>query len=211
MDIRKNASLTTESTWTATDKLLSTTASGIDQERIAAAVTTILEAIGEDPGREGLVDTPSRVARMYTEIFSGLYQDPREVLATRFQVGNSEMVLVKDIPFYSACEHHLLPFFGVAHVAYLPHEGHVTGLSKLARLVDIYAKRPQVQERMTDQIASTLYEELDAEGALVVVEAEHLCMNMRGVQKPGSKTKTVATRGIYRENATLREEVLRLL
>ncbi|MCL5116878.1 MAG: GTP cyclohydrolase I FolE [Firmicutes bacterium] len=171
----------------------------------------ILEAVGENPERDGLLDTPARVARMYTEIFSGLHQDAREVLATRFQVDHDEVVLVRDIPFYSACEHHLLPFYGVAHVAYLPTGGVITGLSKLARLVDAYARRPQVQERMTDQIAETLEQELQPAGVLVMVEAEHLCMAMRGVQKPGSRTATISTRGVFRQEAQKRDEVLRLI
>ncbi len=171
----------------------------------------ILEAVGEDPHREGLRDTPARVARMYAEIFSGLHQDAREVLTTRFHVDHDEVVVVKDIPFYSACEHHLLPFYGHAHVAYLPEGGVVTGLSKLARLVEAYARRPQVQERLTNQIADTLDEELSAQGVLVMMEAEHLCMTMRGIQKPGSKTATITSRGLFREDAERRREVLSLM
>ncbi|WP_207711416.1 GTP cyclohydrolase I FolE [Sulfobacillus harzensis] len=183
----------------------------VDQEKIRQAVAMILEAVGEDPEREGLKDTPDRVARMYVEIFSGLRQDPREALATRFHVDHDEVVVVKNIPFYSACEHHLLPFYGVAHVAYLPSGGEVTGLSKLARLVEAYARRPQVQERLTNQIADTLEQELAAQGVLIMMEAEHLCMTMRGIQKPGSRTVTVASRGIYRDQADRRNEVLQLM
>ncbi|SDW21445.1 GTP cyclohydrolase I [Alicyclobacillus hesperidum] len=183
----------------------------IDMARIEQAVRTILEAVGEDPDREGLIDTPARVARMYAEIFAGLHQDPREELSARFHVEHGEMVLVRDIPFYSMCEHHLLPFFGTAHVAYLPHANVVTGLSKLARLVDVVAKRPQVQERMTNEIADVLVSELQAEGVLVVVDAEHLCMNMRGIRKPGSRTMTLAARGRYEEDVRMREEVLQMI
>lgn len=183
----------------------------VDQAKIRQAVAMILEAVGEDPHREGLQETPARVARMYAEIFAGLHQDPRAVLATRFHVNHNEVVLVKDIPFYSACEHHLLPFYGVAHLAYLPSGGEVTGLSKLARLVEAFARRPQVQERMTDQIADTLAEELAPAGVLVMVEAEHLCMAMRGIQKPGSRTTTLSTRGVFREDAEQRAELLRLI
>jgi len=203
-------SLPSDTEWTMSDELL-TPLPSIDQAKIAQAVSMILEAIGEDPSREGLKNTPARVGRMYAEIFSGLHQDAREVLSTRFHVVHDEVVLVKDIPFYSACEHHLLPFYGLAHVAYLPSSGVVTGLSKLARLVDAYAKRPQVQERLTDQIAQTLADELQSDGVLVMIEAEHLCMTMRGVQKPGSRTTTIATRGIYRDDKNLRDEVLHLI
>ncbi|WP_083486401.1 GTP cyclohydrolase I FolE [Alicyclobacillus ferrooxydans] len=167
----------------------------VDHDKIKLAVRMILEAIGEDPTRDGLLDTPDRVARMYAEVFSGLRQDPKEVLSARFEVGDSEIVLVRDIPFYSMCEHHLVPFYGKAHVAYVPRDGVVTGLSKLARLVEAYARRPQVQERLTNEIAQTLYEELNAEGVFVMIQAEHMCMSMRGVQKPGSSTITKARRG----------------
>lgn len=167
----------------------------VDHAKIEQAVRMILEAVGENPDREGLLDTPARVARMYAEVFAGLRQDPAEVLSARFEVGDSELVLVRDIPFYSMCEHHLVPFYGKAHIAYVPSGGTVTGLSKLARLVEAYARRPQVQERMTAQIAQTLYDALEAAGVLVVIEAEHLCMSMRGVQKPGSSTVTKAKRG----------------
>ncbi|PSR23678.1 MAG: GTP cyclohydrolase I FolE [Sulfobacillus acidophilus] len=183
----------------------------MDQEKIRRAVSMILEAIGEDPTREGLQETPSRVARMYTEICAGLHQEGRDVLATRFHVDHDEVVLVKDIHFYSLCEHHLLPFFGVAHVAYLPNRGMVTGLSKLARLVEVYARRPQVQERMTNQIADILEEELSAVGTFVMVQAEHLCMSMRGIQKPGSHTVTTAARGDFNTRPELRSEILRLI
>lgn len=183
----------------------------MDVEKIEVAVRMILEAIGEDPDREGLVDTPSRVGRMYQEIFDGLHKDEREELSARFHVEHGEMVLVRDIPFYSMCEHHLLPFFGVAHIAYLPHDNVVTGLSKLARLVDTVAKRPQVQERMTNAIADALVDELQAEGVMVVIDAEHLCMNMRGIKKPGSRTMTLAVRGRYETDVRLREELLQLV
>jgi len=183
----------------------------IDTAKIQTAVRMILEAIGENPDREGLVETPARVARMYQEIFQGLYQNPHDVLATRFHVKQADLVLVKDIPFYSACEHHLLPFFGVAHIAYLPEAGEVTGLSKLARLVDIFAKRPQVQERMTEDIAQALHDELGAQGVVVMVEAEHLCMAMRGVKKPGSRTLTIAARGLYETEEAKRREVIDLM
>ncbi|HBQ94096.1 MAG: GTP cyclohydrolase I FolE [Firmicutes bacterium] len=182
----------------------------VNREKVEQAVRMILEAIGENPDREGLHDTPARVARMYEEIFSGLHRDPSEVLSARFHVDHDEVVLVKDIPFYSSCEHHLLPFFGEAHVAYLPRHGVVTGLSKLARLVDIVAKRPQIQERMTNIIADTLENDLDAVGVMVVIEAEHLCMTMRGIKKPGSKTVTMASRGAYEDSAR-QQEILRML
>lgn len=196
--------------WDVAQDLWETTPS-IDQDKIRQAVSMILEAIGEDPTREGLQETPNRVARMYTEIFAGLHQDGREVLATRFHVDHDEVVLVKDIRFYSLCEHHLLPFFGIAHVAYLPNRGVVTGLSKLARLVEVYARRPQVQERMTNQIVDVLVEELEAVGALVMLQAEHLCMSMRGIQKPGSRTVTMAARGVFTTRLDLRDEILRLI
>jgi len=182
----------------------------VDQDKIEVAVRLILEAIGEDPDREGLLDTPRRVAAMYAEIMAGLFTDPRSVLATRFQVDHDEMVLVKDIPFFSICEHHLVPFFGKAHVAYLPAQGVVTGLSKLARLVDLSAKRPQVQERLTNEIADAVDQELTPEGVLVAIEAEHLCMTMRGIKKPGSQTITLATRGAYRDQ-TRADSVLRMI
>jgi len=179
--------------------------------KIETAVRMILEAVGEDVGRDGLRDTPARVARMYQEVFSGLRSNPSEVLSAKFEVETNELVLVKDIPFYSMCEHHLLPFFGVAHIAYLPSKGIVTGLSKLARLVDAIAKRPQVQERLTNEVAELLHTELETSGVLVVVEAEHLCMNMRGIRKPGSKTLTIASRGVYADQEKKREEALSLI
>ena len=184
----------------------------VDLPRIERAVREILSAIGEDPDRDGLVDTPARVARAYAEQFSGLSQHPEDVLGTVFDADHDEMILVRDIELYSTCEHHLVPFFGRAHVAYIPNEkGQITGLSKLARLVDIYARRPQVQERMTSQIADALVRVLEPRGALVVIEAEHLCMSMRGVRKPGAKTVTSAVRGIIRDSATTRAEAMSLL
>jgi GTP cyclohydrolase IA len=187
-------------------------APSVDQPRIAAAVREILEAMGEDPDRDGLLDTPERVARMYAEVCAGLHEDPSEHLATTFEAAHDEMVMVRDIPVYSLCEHHLIPFFGRAHVAYIPNgNGRVTGLSKLARLVDGYAKRPQVQERLTRQIADTIERELRPQGVLVVIEAEHLCMSMRGVRKPGASTVTSSVTGIFRESAATRAEAMRFL
>ncbi|MDE0859130.1 MAG: GTP cyclohydrolase I FolE [Akkermansiaceae bacterium] len=184
----------------------------IDHDRIAAAVKEILAAIGEDPDRDGLRDTPQRVARMYSEICSGLREDPATHLDTTFEVAHDEIIVVRDIPFFSICEHHLIPFFGKAHVAYLPQsDGHITGLSKLARLVDGYAKRPQVQERLTTEIADAITHKLNPRGAAVVLEAEHLCMSMRGIKKPGATTVTSSMRGIFRENPSSREEVLNLI
>ncbi|QIV87203.1 GTP cyclohydrolase I FolE [Glutamicibacter mishrai] len=183
----------------------------IDQPRIAAAVREILEAIGEDPDRDGLAETPKRVAKAYAEFFAGLHQDAAEHLSTTFDIEHDEMVLVKDIPFYSTCEHHLVPFYGSAHIGYIPGKGgKVTGLSKLARLVEVYARRPQVQERLTTQIVDSLVEHLNPAGAIVVVECEHMCMSMRGVQKPGAKTVTSAVRGQLRETAT-RAEAMSLI
>ncbi|MBO3085048.1 GTP cyclohydrolase I FolE [Cellulomonas fengjieae] len=177
-----------------------------DEARVAAAVRELLLAVGEDPDREGLRETPARVARSYREIFAGLYQEPADVLTTTFDIGHEEMVLVKDIEVYSTCEHHLVPFHGVAHVGYIPAtDGRITGLSKLARLVDVYARRPQVQERLTAQIADALVNELRPRGVIVVVECEHLCMSMRGVRKPGSRTVTSAVRGQMRDVATRAE------
>lgn len=182
-----------------------------DAPRAEAAVRELLLAIGEDPDRDGLRDTPARVARAYAETFAGLYQDPHDILATTFELGHEEMILVKDIAVYSTCEHHLVPFHGVAHVAYIPGpDGRVTGLSKIARLVDLYARRPQVQERLTSQIADTLVEALQPGGVLVVVDCEHLCMTMRGVRKPGSHTVTSAVRGQLRNPAT-RAEAMSLI
>ncbi|HEV3226227.1 MAG TPA: GTP cyclohydrolase I FolE [Acidimicrobiales bacterium] len=184
----------------------------VDKPRIERAVREILLAIGEDPNRDGLVDTPARVARMYDEIFEGLRDDPSQYLKTTFEADHDEMVMVRDIPMFSACEHHLLPWIGKAHVAYIPNDdGRVTGLSKLARLVDAYAKRPQVQERLTSQIADALDANLQPKGAMVVIEAEHLCMTMRGIRKPGATTVTSAVRGLFRKNVATREEAMRFL
>ncbi|MFP5335322.1 MAG: GTP cyclohydrolase I FolE [Actinomycetes bacterium] len=182
-----------------------------DAKRVENAIREILLAIGEDPDRDGLRDTPARVARAYAETFAGLWQDPREVLTTTFELGHDEMVLVKDIEVFSQCEHHLVPFHGVAHVAYIPaRDGRITGISKLARLVDVYARRPQVQERLTTQVADALMEILQPRGAMVVMECEHLCMSMRGVRKPGSRTVTSAMRGQLRDPAS-RAEALALI
>ncbi|MFZ5644350.1 MAG: GTP cyclohydrolase I FolE [Bacillota bacterium] len=183
----------------------------VDREKIEIAVKMILEAIGEDPEREGLIETPARVARMYEEIFCGLWEDPQEHLQKMFSEEHEEMVLVKDIPIYSMCEHHLLPFFGKAHVAYIPRRGNVTGLSKLARVVEGYAKRPQLQERLTSQIADAIMRKLAPHGVLVVMEAEHMCMTLRGVRKPGSKTITSAVRGSFQKNEVTRAEALALI
>lgn len=184
----------------------------VDQDRIVAAVREILEAIGEDPDRDGLVETPARVARMYAEVCAGLHQDPEAHLSKTFEAGHDEMVMVRDIPLYSLCEHHLIPFLGRAHVAYIPNaSGRVTGLSKLARLVDGFAKRPQVQERLTRQVADAIERELQPRGVLVVIEAEHLCMSMRGVRKPGSSTVTSSVTGIFRENVATRAEAMRFV
>jgi GTP cyclohydrolase I len=182
-----------------------------DEKRAENAVRELLLAIGEDPDREGLRDTPGRVARAYQEIFAGLWQRPEDVLTTTFDLGHDEMVLVKDIEVYSTCEHHLVPFRGVAHVGYIPAaNGKITGLSKLARLVDVYARRPQVQERLTTQIADSLMEILEPRGVIVVVECEHMCMSMRGIRKPGAKTITSAVRGQLRDAAT-RNEAMSLI
>ncbi|MGW0672730.1 GTP cyclohydrolase I FolE [Streptomyces sp. NPDC002746] len=182
-----------------------------DEKRAAAAVRELLIAVGEDPDREGLRETPGRVARAYKEIFAGLYQAPEDVLTTTFDLGHDEMVLVKDIEVFSTCEHHLVPFHGVAHVGYIPAaSGKITGLSKLARLVDVYARRPQVQERLTTQIAESLMEILEPRGVVVVVECEHMCMSMRGIRKPGAKTLTSAVRGQLRDPAT-RAEAMSLI
>lgn len=184
----------------------------IDIARAEAAVRELLLAVGEDPDREGLVETPARVARAYQEIFAGLHQDPAEVLAKTFNEDHQELVLVKDIPIYSTCEHHLVPFFGHAHIGYIPgKDGKVTGLSKLARLVDLYAKRPQVQERLTSQVADALVEKLEPASAIVVIECEHLCMAMRGIRKPGATTVTSAVRGGFQSDARSRAEVLALI
>lgn len=190
---------------------LTIAASGVDLPRIERAVREILEAIGEDPDRDGLLETPKRVAKAYGEFFAGLHEDPADLLATTFDIDHDELVLVKDIPFYSTCEHHLVPFHGTAHVGYIPGpEGKVTGLSKLARLVEVYARRPQVQERLTTQIVEALMEHLSPRGAMVVIECEHMCMSMRGVRKPGAKTVTSAVRGQLREPAT-RAEAMSLI
>jgi GTP cyclohydrolase I len=187
-------------------------ARGVDQGRAAAAVRELLIAVGEDPDRPGLRDTPGRVARAYAETFAGLWQDPGEILATTFDEDHDEFVLVKDIPMYSTCEHHLVPFHGVAHLGYIPgDDGKVTGLSKLARLVEVYARRPQVQERMTSQIADALADVLKPRGAIVVIEAEHLCMAMRGIRKPGASTVTSAVRGLFRVNPASRSEAMSLI
>lgn len=185
---------------------------GVDVSRIEAAVREILAAIGEDPERNGLLRTPARVANMYEEIFAGLHTDPSEHLTVQFEADHDEMVMVRDIPFASLCEHHLVPFMGKAHVAYIPGaDGMVTGLSKLARLVDGFAKRPQVQERLTSQVADALVERLDPRGALVVIEAEHLCMTMRGVRKPGAVTLTSAVRGQFKTSVATRAEAMNLI
>ncbi|MFR8812640.1 MAG: GTP cyclohydrolase I FolE [Lachnospiraceae bacterium] len=181
-----------------------------DHEKIKQGVRMILEGVGEDPGREGLVETPDRVARMYEEIFSGLYMDAAEPLAKRFHVAGNEMVLEKDIVFYSTCEHHLMPFFGKAHVAYIP-KGEVVGLSKIARTVEVFAKRPQLQEQLTAQIADAINEQLHPMGVMVMVEAEHTCMTMRGVKKPGSKTVSYVTRGIFAEDTALQDRFFQLV
>jgi GTP cyclohydrolase I len=183
----------------------------IDHEKIKQAVRMILEAVGEDPDREGLQDTPARVARMYEEIFAGLNQDPKEYFSVIFSEEHEELVLVKDIPFYSVCEHHLVPFFGKAHVAYIPRGGRVTGLSKLARAVEAVARRPQLQERITKTIADAIMEKLEPHGVMVVIEAEHMCMTMRGVKKPGAKTVTSAVRGVFAKDTAARAEVLSLI
>ena len=183
----------------------------VDKQRIEAAVKEILEAIGEDPNREGLVETPHRVAEMYADIFSGLQDDPRRHLKIFSEPENDEMVVVRDIPLYSMCEHHLLPFIGKAHIAYLPCDGKVIGLSKLARIVSDFSKRPQLQERLTAQIADFLIEELQPKGVAVIVDAEHLCMTMRGARAAGARTQTSALRGTIRSDARTRAEVMSLL
>jgi GTP cyclohydrolase I len=184
--------------------------SGVDLERIERAVLEILNAIGENPSREGLRDTLDRVARMYAELFEGLSIDPKTYLEVGFEVGHDEMVILKDIPFYSICEHHFMPFHGTAAVGYIP-DGRVVGLSKLARMVDAYARRPQIQEHLTGQVADALMESLQPDGVAVVIEAEHLCMTQRGIKKPGSRMVTSATRGIFRSNEVTRSEFLALV
>jgi len=184
----------------------------VDITKIKKAVYSIIEAIGDDPKREGLEDTPQRIADMYTEIFSGLDMDAKAELTVGFEVGHREMVILRDIPFYSMCEHHLLPFYGVTHIGYIPNaEGRVVGVSKLARVVDIFAKRPQLQERMTTQIADAIVEAIQPDGVAVVIQAEHLCMTMRGIKKPGSNVVTSATRGLFRTRAATRAEFLSLV
>lgn len=184
----------------------------VDTDAIEDAIRTILVAIGEDPDREGLRRTPQRVAEMYEEIFSGVGHDPADELDVLFDVGHDEMIMVRDIPLHSVCEHHLVAFLGQAHVAYIPNEkGQITGLSKLARLVDAVSRKPQVQERLTTEIADAIERALDPRGVLVVVEAEHLCMSMRGVKKPGSQTVTSAVRGVFRSNTATRAEAMNLI
>jgi GTP cyclohydrolase I len=183
----------------------------INEQKVQQAISLLLEAVGEDPSREGLKDTPRRVGQMYLEIFSGLHEDPEKELEVYFTEDYDEMVIVKDITFYSMCEHHLVPFFGKAHVVYIPNKGHITGLSKLARVVEAYARRPQVQERMTSQIADLIMKKLNPIGVMVVIEAEHLCMSMRGVMKPGTKTVTSAVRGVFTDDVAARAEALSLI
>jgi GTP cyclohydrolase IA len=184
----------------------------VDRDRAEAAVRELLIAIGEDPERDGLRDTPARVARAYEEIFAGLYVEPDTVLEKTFDEHHQELILVKDIPVFSTCEHHLVPFHGMAHVGYIPNvDGRVTGLSKLARLVDLYARRPQVQERLTGQVADAMVRKLGPRGVIVVIEAEHLCMGMRGIRKPGSRTVTSAVRGMFQSSPTSRAEALALI
>jgi len=183
-----------------------------DEAKIKKAVLDIIEAIGEDPSREGIRGTPQRVAEMYAELFQGLHKDPKEDLDVDFELGHREMVILKDIPFYSMCEHHLLPFYGVAHVGYIPNaEGRIVGISKLARVVETIARRPQVQERMTTEIADTIFKGLKADGVGVVIQAEHLCMIMRGIKKPGSAIVTSALKGIFRSRPETRAEFFTLL
>jgi GTP cyclohydrolase I len=183
---------------------------GVDHDRVQELVTQLLAAVGEDPGREGLRETPERIARMYEEVFAGLHEDPVAVLSVSFEEGHDEMVILREIPFYSMCEHHLLPFHGQAHVGYLP-DGRIVGLSKIARAVEIFARRPQVQERLTSQIADCIEDVLGAKGVGVVIEAEHLCMTMRGVRKPGSTMVTSAMRGRFRDDSNTRQEFLGLI
>ena len=197
---------------TESDDRLEPPRNEVDHATVERAVRDILAAIGEDPERDGLLDTPARVARMYAEISGGLQEDPKEHLRKVFDVDHDEMIMVRDIPIYSMCEHHLLPFYGTAHVAYIPKPGgKITGLSKIARMVDGYARRPQVQERLTRQMADAVRDVLDPEGVLAVVEAEHMCMSMRGVRKPGSSTVTSAVHGIFRDSVASRAEAMRFL
>jgi GTP cyclohydrolase IA len=208
-ELRPDGSVQTGATSQTPDPSGSST---FDAGRVERAVRELLLAIGDDPDRQGLLETPARVARAYEEMFSGLQGDPTEVLAQLFDESHDELILVKDIAVYSVCEHHLLPFHGVAHVGYIPNEsGHITGLSKLARLVDVFARRPQVQERLTSQVADALNERLSPRGVIVVVEAEHLCMSMRGVRKPGSRTVTSAVRGAFRDSPSTRAEAMSLI
>jgi len=183
----------------------------VDFEKIEKAVTMILEAVGENPNREGLLDTPKRVAKMYAEMFEGLHKDPKEYFETVFHENHDEVVLVKDITFHSMCEHHLVPFYGRAHVAYIPRDGVVAGLSKLARAVETTARRPQLQERITSTVADALMDMLNPLGVYVLIEAEHMCMTMRGIRKPGAKTMTAVSRGIYEEDHIKRAEILSLI
>ena len=184
----------------------------VNETEVRKAVTSIIKAIGEDPKREGLVDTPRRVAEMYAELFAGLDVDPREELTVGYELGHREMVIVKDIPFYSMCEHHLLPFYGVVHIGYIPDvSGRVVGISKLARVVDIITRRPQIQERMTTQIADAIVDGIGPQGVAVVAQAEHMCMVMRGVKKPGSNIITSAIRGLFRQRAASRAEFFSLI
>ena len=183
-----------------------------DEAKIKKAISDIIEAIGEDPKREGLLDTPERVAEMYAELFGGMNQDPREELRVGFELGHREMVVLRDIPFYSMCEHHLLPFYGVAHIGYIPNEeGRIIGISKLARVVEVISRRPQLQERMTTEIAEAIMDALKPEGVAVVIQAEHLCMIMRGIKKPGSNVVTSAIRGIFSRKAASRAEFFSII
>ncbi|HGD6296260.1 TPA: GTP cyclohydrolase I FolE [Streptococcus agalactiae] len=182
-----------------------------NQEKMEKAIYQFLEALGENPNREGLKDTPKRVAKMYIEMFSELNQDPKEQFTAVFSENHEEVVIVKDIPFYSMCEHHLVPFYGKAHIAYLPNDGRVTGLSKLARAVEVASKRPQLQERLTAQVAQALEDALAPKGIFVMIEAEHMCMTMRGIKKPGSKTITTVARGLYKDDRYERQEILSLI
>ncbi len=184
----------------------------VDVKKVETAVSSILEAIGENPHREGIAETPRRIAEMYAELFSGIDKDPKVELMTEFEEGHREMIILKDIPFYSMCEHHLLPFYGIVHIGYIPNKnGRVVGISKLARVVEILARRPQLQERMTTQIADTILQALQPDGVAVIIQAEHLCMIMRGIKKPGSYVITSATRGLFRTKAATRAEFLALV
>ena len=189
---------------------LNTNGRALDIERVKVAVTELLRAVGEDPSREGLLDTPRRIAEMYAEVFGGLALDPADFLKVGFEVAHDEMVILRNIPFYSMCEHHFLPFHGEAHVGYVP-DGRVVGISKLARVVDTYARRPQIQEQLTSQVAEAIMETLKPDGVAVVIEAEHLCMTMRGVKKPGSRMITSAMRGDFRTSSVTRAEFLSLV